>query len=210
MPNGKLIVLEGLDRSGKTTVIKKLEKDFPEAVFTREPGGSEFALAQRELLLSELGAGENALTQFLTFLAARSSHFHKLIGPALSEDKIIFSDRLDASTYAFQLYGKQNYDLDESFFLLRKMILGMHVPWYIYLDVSPETCFKRGKNIKESESTHFDRAHLEFHQRVKKGYEMFFPKVRPFVRIVNAEKNVDNVYADVLSAVKDILAQPAR
>ena len=36
----KFFVLEGIDYAGKGTIISFLQKDFPNAVFTREPGGT--------------------------------------------------------------------------------------------------------------------------------------------------------------------------
>ncbi|SNQ62188.1 dTMP kinase [Candidatus Methanoperedens nitratireducens] len=37
MPEGKLITLEGIDGTGKSSIAKLLGTEFPNAVFTREP-----------------------------------------------------------------------------------------------------------------------------------------------------------------------------
>jgi len=45
------ILFEGVDTSGKTTQIELLKKVYPDAIYTKEPGGTSIGLELRSLLL---------------------------------------------------------------------------------------------------------------------------------------------------------------
>jgi len=102
------IVVEGVDTSGKTTQIDILKKNFPKAVFTKEPGGSEFGVKIREILLQTEIKSKKA--ELLLFLADRAEHYEKVIKP--NEEKIIFSDRSFISGVAYALANNHQIDID--------------------------------------------------------------------------------------------------
>jgi len=45
------IAIEGIDTAGKSTQIERLRKHFPEAIITKEPGGTEAGKEIREIVL---------------------------------------------------------------------------------------------------------------------------------------------------------------
>jgi dTMP kinase len=53
MPDKKYVTLPGMDGSGKNTIFQLLKNHFPDAVFTREPGGTPEAEIIRDVLLNE-------------------------------------------------------------------------------------------------------------------------------------------------------------
>lgn len=220
---GKFFVLEGLDGSGKTTIMEKLKKEFPDFVYSREPGGSEFGERVREVLLNPKSKNVPVLAHLLGFMSARASHFKELIVPSLKRGVTVISDRFDASTFAFQLYGQQNYKLVELFWYLREEIirngkdLSYH-PNYIYLRLNPDVAAMRRKIRKgvSDKETHFDLRMEDFHQRVYEGYEKFFGEIRHLaarsvdpsenhVNMVDASLNHNAVY----DAVKEIIMNPS-
>jgi len=143
MKNGKFIVLEGLDGSGKTEVISRLKKDFPSFIYTREPGGSVFGEMVRSVLLDLKSKKVSALPILLGFMSSRASHVNELIIPALNKGKIVVSDRFDTSTFAFQLFGQENRNIEDVFWYLRKKILKKLKPNYIYLRITPKIAEER-------------------------------------------------------------------
>jgi len=180
----KFFVFEGLDGSGKTTVLEKLKVEFPHFVFTREPGGSEFGERVREVLLDPKSKNVPALPHFLGFMAARASNFQELILPALEKDLVVVSDRFDASTFAFQICGQQNGDLADLFWKLRGRILWTSkerrfYPHYVYLRIDPNVASER-RLVRQGDGkeNHFDLQKEEFHKRVFLGYEKFFGELR--------------------------------
>lgn len=212
MPNkkGKFIVLEGLDGSGKTEVINRLKKDFPDFIYTREPGGSPFGEAIRQVLLSDVAKDVPPKAMLLGFMSARSSHIDELIIPALDRQTTVVSDRCDGSSFAFQLYGQDNLGLKDLFWDLRNRIFGELSVHYIYLRITPEIADIRRKN--RTESNHFDLQQREYHERVFKGYEDFFDilssghHTHTYVHRIDATPDKETVYAAVFSCINTLLA----
>ena len=93
------IAIEGIDTAGKSTQISNLQKEFPFAIITKEPGGTEIGKEIREIVLSAKAQSKKG--EFLLFLADRAEHIKEVIEPNL--DKIIISDRSVVSGVAYAL-----------------------------------------------------------------------------------------------------------
>ena len=102
------ILFEGIDGAGKSTQIARLAAAYPQAIVTKEPGGTKLGENLREILLKENGLDKRA--EILLFLADRAEHFGKIIKPNL--DKMILSDRGFVSGMAYALAGG-NFSFDE-------------------------------------------------------------------------------------------------
>jgi dTMP kinase len=202
---GNFFVLEGLDGSGKTTIIDRMKGEYPDILYTREPGGSEFGERIRTVLLDQRSKEVPPLPFLLGFMTARASHFHEKILPALRKGQTVLSDRFDASTFAFQLYGQQNLDLEDLFWYLREEIIRTeegvsYRPHYIYLNLSPDVASERRlkRQTATQSATHFDLQSGQYHERVREGYETFFEEIekRAVHRISPAEHEIQVVDAD--------------
>lgn len=194
---GKLYVFDGLDGCGKTTVLNSLKEKFPSALFTREPGGSVFAEKVRSILLNKETKAENPLTNFLLFWSARSSHFDQVILPAINKGIDVFCDRMDASTYAFQIVAGKNKKLEDLFFKLRKDIFKIN-PIYFYLKI--DTKISKARMLERREKNHFDEREESYHKSVKSGYDKFFvlKDIKKYVRVIDAGKDKENVLNQVM------------
>ena len=100
---GKLITLEGIDGSGKSTVAKKLQENPEikafEPVFTREPTrGTLTGTAVEKAIQSDT----DQLAELFLFTADHAEHLAKLVKPALESGKSVISDRYSDSRYAYQ------------------------------------------------------------------------------------------------------------
>ena len=102
------ILLEGIDGAGKSTQIARLAAAYPQAIVTKEPGGTKLGENLREILLKENDLDKRA--EILLFLADRAEHFGKIIKPNL--DKMILSDRGFVSGMAYALAGG-NFSFEE-------------------------------------------------------------------------------------------------
>ena len=102
------ILFEGIDGAGKSTQIARLAAAYPQAIVTKEPGGTKLGENLREILLKENDLDKRA--EILLFLADRSEHFGKIIKPNL--DKMILSDRGFVSGMAYALAGG-NFSFEE-------------------------------------------------------------------------------------------------
>ena len=102
------ILFEGIDGAGKSTQIARLAAAYPQAIVTKEPGGTKLGENLREILLKENNLDKRA--EILLFLADRAEHFGKIIKPNL--DKMILSDRGFVSGMAYALAGG-NFSFEE-------------------------------------------------------------------------------------------------
>lgn len=102
------VIFEGIDGAGKSTQIARLEAAYPQAIVTKEPGGTKLGENLREILLKENDLDKRA--EILLFLADRAEHFGKIIKP--NSNKMILSDRGFVSGMAYALAGG-NFSFEE-------------------------------------------------------------------------------------------------
>ena len=84
------VLLEGIDTAGKSTQLEILKQKYPEAIFTKEPGGTELGLKLREMVLS--GEAKSKVAEMFLFLADRAEHSFQVV-KKLKDDNILISDR---------------------------------------------------------------------------------------------------------------------
>lgn len=178
MTQGILIAFEGPEGCGKTTqsrlFYEELIKNNIPAVLTKEPGGVESTEKIREILLKRNDL--DAVTELFLFLADRREHFLKMIFPELRQGKVVITDRASASTWAYQYYGKEMYDIMYPFNLFDFIVnadflarCGRIINMNILFDGPVEigiTRVKKSRNILTS----FEQRTLEFHERVRCGF----------------------------------------
>ena len=83
------VLLEGIDTAGKSTQLDILQKKYPEAIFTKEPGGTELGVKLREMVLT--GQAKSKVAEMFLFLADRAEHSFEVVKK--NKDDIIISDR---------------------------------------------------------------------------------------------------------------------
>ncbi len=177
MKKGKFITFEGPEGSGKSTHIQLLaaylETQGVAVTITREPGGTLTGEAIR-LLLQHNSAGEApvARAEVLLFLASRAQHVERLIQPALHAGRWVLCDRFDASTLAYQGYGR-GFDLDALRALNQFATQDLTPDLTLLLDIQPEQGRTRLHARQQATATTLDRFECEasaFHARVREGF----------------------------------------
>ena len=95
-----LITLEGIDGSGKSTLVESLRISLADLnpVFTREPGATWVGDAVRRAVKERL----DPVTEALLFTADHAAHLAAVIRPALNEQRLVISDRYTDSRFAYQ------------------------------------------------------------------------------------------------------------
>ncbi|MCK5110996.1 MAG: dTMP kinase [Arcobacteraceae bacterium] len=91
------IVIEGIDTAGKSTQLDILQKKYPDAIFTKEPGATEIGKELREMVLS--GRAKSKMAEMFIFLADRAEHVEEVIIP--NKDNLVISDRSLISGIAY-------------------------------------------------------------------------------------------------------------
>ncbi|PVX32074.1 thymidylate kinase [Pasteurella langaaensis DSM 22999] len=204
--NGKFIVLEGLEGAGKTTahnaIVEELQAlGITDLVFTREPGGTPLAEKLRQLIKHETEEPITDKAELLMLYAARIQLVENVIKPALAQGKWVIGDRHDLSSQAYQGGGRQ---LDKQFMqTLKNSVLGDFEPDFtIYLDIDPAIGLARARG--RGELDRIEQSGLDFFYRTRARY-LELVKDNPKAVIINAEQTLEEVTADIKSAVKNFV-----
>ena len=201
---GKFIVIEGLEGAGKSTahqcVVDALkELGINDVVFTREPGGTPLAEKLRHLIKHETEEPVTDKAELLMLYAARIQLVDNVIKPALAQGKWVVGDRHDMSSQAYQGGGRQ---LGEAFLThLKQIVLGDFEPdLTLYLDIDPAVGLARARG--RGELDRIEQQDLDFFHRTRARY-LELVKDNPKTVMINAEQSIEQVQADIKSAVKN-------
>lgn len=171
MSNGKLIVFEGIDGSGKSTlstmVLNALvERNFPIVKFN-EPTNFEKGMKIRQFLRKEIHLSREE--QIELFLEDRKDSLEKNVYPNIKAGNSVILDR-----YFYSMAAYQSDELLEPEKIIEMNISrGYPIPdIVIYLDINPEISLARTRrrNINE----HFEN--LDTLKKVRQSYEKVIPK----------------------------------
>lgn len=165
------VVVEGVDKIGKTTLVKKLMKEFPDAVFVSEPGTTKLGRSLRRILKY----GQDPLdscTQILLFMASFVETTAKVIKPALEKGKLVIADRWFDSTVAYQIWPSPPFERE----LLKKIFTevlfsgGVAMPDLQVIMTAPvEVVMERRKNNIDDRDN-FEKKDFSYTMRVMEYY----------------------------------------
>ena len=163
------ITFEGIEGSGKSSLIAQLKKYFKssklEAFFSKEPGGTDLGKEIRKILLNPKHSFDPT-SELLLLLADRAEHVQKIIRPNLQKNKLIFCDRYLDSTLAYQGSGR---NLDKK--IIKEMFKALDFPipdLTILLDVPVQIGLSRAR--KRNKLDRFEKEDLNFHENVRRSY----------------------------------------
>lgn len=163
--NGKFIAIEGIDGSGKTSLVKAICEMFPEFKYTRMPGGSEFSESIREITRN---AEISEHVQTLLYSANILDCMEKVVKPALDCGKSVISDRCYLSTYAYQAAGNPS---EKVLAELLKSGLTVKPDLLIYLDLPIKAALEREAGQDRVDVTdRYSRYTLERKQQIYDNY----------------------------------------
>ena len=91
------VVIEGVDTAGKSTQLEILKNKFPNAIFTKEPGGTPLGIKLRNMALD--GEAKSKIAEMFLFMADRAEHIEEVIKK--NKNDTIISDRSMISGIAY-------------------------------------------------------------------------------------------------------------
>jgi dTMP kinase len=197
---GKFITLEGMDGAGKSshigTIRATLSSRGVDALFTREPGGTELGERLRELVLHEK---MSLKAETLMIFAARAEHIVRVIEPALDAGTWVVSDRFTDATYAYQGCGRGlgTAAVEQ---LERWVQNGLQPDLTLLFDVPVGVGLARRKQAS-LDLDRFEQEDRAFFERVREGYFAQPRKAPERIRIIDASRPA----AEVQRAVEQAL-----
>jgi|TARA_B100000902_G_scaffold300936_1_gene288609 dTMP kinase len=187
--NSNYIAFEGIDGSGKTSIIENissiLNSQNTKHTIVREPGGTSVGEGIRELLLSH-DYKVNPLAEALLFCAQRSQLIEEVVIPSIENGITILSDRSAYSSVAYQGVGRElGY---EKIYQLNDISIQSRWPdKVILLDIDPEISLTR-----QQVADRIGSDKLEFFQRVRSGYLKLADEFESKFLVLNATKSIDD------------------
>jgi dTMP kinase len=198
------ITFEGIEGSGKSLQIARsnqylLQKGV-ECILTREPGGTDFGIALRKVLLASDGCRREPICELLLYLADRCQHLKEVIEPALQKGLVVLSDRYQDATRAYQGAAR---GISDSYIESLTRLLGIVEPdKSILLDLPPEVGLARARARNSScpdaaAEGRFEAEDLSFHRRVREAYLDLSQKYPQRIFPVSASGTPDEVFSRV-------------
>jgi dTMP kinase len=203
------ITFEGPDGSGKTSQIAMLADHLRAkgytVVTTREPGGTPIGDQIRACLHDVANTAMAAETELLLYSASRAQLVRELIRPSLAAGYVVLCDRFADSSMAYQGYGR-GLDKEQLALLTAVATGGLKPDLTILLDIAVERGLARRTNNAE-EMNRLDLEAAAFHNRVRQGYHQLVAQEPGRWRVVDADRAVTAVFADVRRVVEQAISQ---
>lgn len=184
---GWLVVVEGIDGAGKSTVVRRLVEHCAARGLpcvgsgepTRGPWGTKL---RRSMIEGRLSLEE----ELELFLRDRAEHVANLIRPALAEGRVVILDRYYLSTAAYQ--GARGADPET--ILERNECFAPKPDLVLLLDFDPAGGIARIRGRGDAPNTFEQIDQLLAVRRIFMGIE------RPFIRCIDASRGSDAVWQE--------------
>lgn len=202
MKKGLFITIEGPDGAGKSTQIEYIKNYLKEknlqAIFTREPGGTNISEKIREIILDKNNTEMSYMTEALLYAASRAQLVEEVIVPALKEGTIVICDRFVDSSIAYQGFGRE---LGKCIEQINSFAIAGNMPdLTLLLTVDSEKGIGRIEacsDSKRGEKDRLERENMTFHQRVLEGYIALKDMYPERIRAIDASQSIEAVSRDI-------------
>ena len=194
-----IIVFEGIDGAGKTTMCKMLksyleQRGFSVAVYSYPNKSSLYGKIIRQFLSSEIVLDPEE--QFFLYILDMYRDKKDVLGK-ISQGYIVLMDRYYTSTIAYQC--SQGFDYN----FAKHVIEYLRLPKpevIIYLDIDPITSLKR---LESKEKLEVFERNISFLEKVRNMYLQMAKEGYPTKNWIhiNAKNSIDKVFTEVVDAV---------
>lgn len=197
------ITFEGIEGSGKTTQMRRLAERMPDALVTKEPGGTAVGDRVRAILLDSASAIEPVAEVFL-FAASRRQLVTEVIKPALASGRTVLCDRYADSTLAYQGFGRL-LDLDRLRALNDWATDGLRPDLTLLFDLPEEIGLTRARSRNATQvmdEGRFETEDVRFFRRIREGYLAMAVAESDRYRVIDANGTADEVFQRMMAVVR--------
>ncbi|KAB7769114.1 dTMP kinase [Xanthomonas maliensis] len=196
-PGGLLVVIEGIDGAGKTTLARRLAETLSAAeipvVCSKEPTNGPWGTQLRQSAATgRLSADEEATL----LIRDRRDHVEQLIAPALARGEVVILDRYFPSMIAYQ--GAAGLPLDN---LMALNAFAPRPDVLLLLDLPPATGLARIR-ARGDAPNHFETA-----ENLERCRAIFNTLELPGKHVLDARTDADSVLRQALAIVAAAMAQ---
>ncbi len=198
------ITFEGIEGSGKSLQIERavayLTGRGVRCMVTREPGGTLFGRAVRQVLLHAGGPRREPICELLLYLADRYQHLQEVVLPSLRNGMTVISDRYHDASRAYQGAGR---GLTPE--LLDELAGVLQIPEpdnTILLDIEPSVGLQRARMRNDATGSalvegRFEAEDLDFHRGVRNAYLALAQRFPDRIHVVDGTGTPEAVQARI-------------
>jgi len=201
--NNKMIVIDGVDGSGKGVQTRRLHQALLRAglqsILTREPGGSPAAEEIRKLLVEGEPEKWDSMTELLLMYASRKTHLNDIIQPALKQGQWVVCDRFADSSRAFQgIAGELGIEIVEK---VHRLVVGSFEPdLVLILDIPESVALERALSRGGSEDR-FEKKGSGYQARVRQAFLQIATIDPQRYQVIDANQAIDEVTLAIFETI---------
>ncbi len=184
------LILEGVDTSGKSTQLELLKNAYPQACFTKEPGGTELGTQIREMILHK--GVKNHKAELFLFLADRAEHYMEVV----QQNDTVISDRGFISGIAYALANHADYNL-EFLTTLNSFALDDKMPDFVVLLETNEALIK--SRLSQKSQDMIEKRGIDYLLKVQELMKQVLQKLEINHIVIDASKEIDEIHSEIKS-----------
>ncbi len=191
------VAIEGIDTAGKSTQIERLRSLFPDALITKEPGGTAAGAEIRNMVLH--GQLRSKSAEMLLFLADRAEHTEEVILPNMN--RLIISDRSCVSGMAYA--AVQELCDEATLVMLNRLATGGTLPSCVFiLRLTPEELTAR---LGQKEHDRIETRGIDYllsiqEALISSAYALGIP-----THVIDATQSIDTITHEISDLIKGAL-----
>lgn len=191
------IAIEGIDTAGKSTQIECLRSFFPDALITKEPGGTPVGIEIRNMVLH--GNLTSKIAEMFLFLADRAEHTESIILPNMN--KLIIGDRSAVSGMAYA--SVQNLCDEATLVLLNRLVTGGTLPDCVFiLKLTPEVLAFR---LSQKEHDAIESRGIDYLLGIQEALITGAYALGIQAYVIDATQSVDTITHEISTLIKGAL-----
>ena len=206
---GTFITFEGGEGVGKSTQMRALASRLRDGTrpltLTREPGGTPGAEAVRHVVLGGAAKRLGVEMEAALFAAARRDNVEQLIRPALREGHVVLCDRYMDSSRVYQgAVGGVDAALMDAFEAAATE--GARPDLTLIFDLPAETAVARMRERQgRADDDRYESEGLDAHRKRRDAFLAIAAREPERCSVIDADRTVEEIEADMLAAVRRVL-----
>ena len=204
--NGKFIVFEGPDGSGKTTILNNVNEILISKGYMtnllREPGGTFISEKIRDIIIDNENINMDAKTEALLFAASRAQLVSEKIKPLIDAGEIILCDRFVLSSLTYQGVGR-GLGIEEIKTINDFATGGLKADLTVFFNIDyKEALIRKRKNFT---ADRLENEEFDFHKKIFDAYLDMAKLYQDEICEIDASKSIDEVSKSALDLILNIL-----
>jgi dTMP kinase len=196
---------DGVDGVGKSTQMdlfcQWLRQRGHDVVTCRDPGSTPLGEKIRTILLqSGPDTSIGRLSEMLLYMAARAQLVEEVIAPALSDGRMVVSDRYLLANVVYQGHAG-GLDIDATWQVGEVAIAGVEPDLVFLLDMSPDDALQRLNRVKDRMEQQTD----DFRRRLRAGFLAEAARRPEQIAVIDAGRTMEAVHSDIVTAAERLL-----